>query len=254
MGWRQGVILSAALLLDQIPDDLQVSGDDYLLAVSQSCDLVNHDLEKEPHVVFLLLKSREGLDAMLAHGRNPRVIHFPDSGGTCFEAIAWQQIVLPRARLLDVDLSEASKLSDWDLQIVTGWLAKRFTRTAFPDDFNEALRPKDSLIKKALKKRHHLFTEMLVGLHPFDDLGEGQNYELACYLLMSPEQYKTQKSVEEARMVAFKLEAAFEECGIEVVTCVPVSEGELTYAESKELVRWDYDHLTYRDSPQDTDS
>ena len=167
--------------------------------------------------------------------------------GRAYEAVAWQQIILPRGKLCERSLDDSTKLAEPALRVVTDWLAKRFTRTAFPDDFHEALRVKEGEIKKTLKKKHRLFSEILLRLDPFDDLGSGDKYELACYLLMSAENHEDSKQLRDARAVAATLEAAFEGCGIEVQVCTPVSEEDLSYAELKELVRWDFDHLTFRD-------
>ena len=162
LGWRQGVVLPAARLLETLPDGTPVSENHCLLAVSQSCDLVHRDLAKEPHAVFLVLKAQAAVSPELAHGRNPRVLHFTGPDGECFEAWAWQQVVVSRERLLDLALDETTKLVPPVLLIVTEWLAKRFTRIAFPDDFNKALRPQDATIKRVLKKNHHLFSEILL--------------------------------------------------------------------------------------------
>lgn len=246
LGWRQGVILPAAHLLETLPDGSAVSGEHHLLVVSQSCDLVHHDLEKEPHAVFLLLRSHDVTSAEFAHGRNPRVLHFTGPDGKCFEAIAWHQITISRKRLLEPLPEGTTKLFGSDLRVVTGWLAKRFTRIAFPDDFNDALRFQEGAIRKMMKKRHHLFSEILLRVEPFEDLEAGETYKLICYLLMPPEIHDNPRELAAARLVAAKLEEVFEKSGIEVLACSPVSEVDLSYAEIKELVRWDYDHLTHR--------
>jgi hypothetical protein len=99
-----------------------------------------------------------------------------------------------------------------------------------------------------LKNNHNLFTEILLHISPFDELETGQQYELACYLLMAAGIHDQPTQLREARAVAAKLEKLFKECGLDVIECSPVSEATLTVAELNELVRWDYDHLTHRAS------
>jgi len=245
-GWRQGVILPAAQLLKNLPDGQPVTNDHYLLAVSQSCDLVHHDLEKEPYAVFLVLEARESIVPEFTHGRNPRVLHFSGVAGRFFEAWAWRQVAMPRGELLKHRHFDMEMLSEPDLRVVVEWLAKRFTRIAFPDDFNEALRPQGSTIKKALKRSHHLFSEILLRLEPFDNLTTSSVYHISCYFLMPSEIHDDPGQLADARAMAVKLEECFLKCGIEVFECAPISELDLSYAELKELVRWDYDYLTYR--------
>jgi hypothetical protein len=184
----------------------------------------------------------------MMHGRNPRLIHFQSLDGRWFEAWAWNQVAIPRDHLAEKDATAGVELSPRVLRGVLDWLAKRFTRIAFPDAFNELLRPKSSAIAKLLKKNHELFSDILLFISPFDEPEEGQHYTLACYLLMAAETCDDTDKLSDARTVAAKLEKLLKDCGFEVIECGPVSEATLTVAELNELVRWDYDHLTHKAS------
>jgi hypothetical protein len=222
------VIVPASLLLEGLPDGSPTTKDDFAMVVSQSCDLVHHDLVNEPSAAILVLKSVDSGNSDLMHGRNPRHLHFPTLDGLWLEARAWNQTTIPREILAKKEISG--------------------TRIAFPDDFNDALKPKSNAIGKLLKKNHQLFSEILMSISPFDELGEGQHYQVACYLLMESEVYGDPKHLAEARAGAAKLEKLFEECGMEVMECSPVSEREMKVAEFNLLLNWDYDHLTTRAS------
>lgn len=242
------MIVQASSILEGLPDGSPASDRDLAMVVSQSCDLVHHDLGNEPSAVILLLKSVSSGKSEVMHGRNPRLLHFQAADGSWFEAWAWNQIVIPRDHLAEKVAAAGMELAPKVLRGVLDWLAKRFTRIAFPDDFNDALKPKSNAIGKLLKKNHELFTEILLHVSPFDELGPDQHYELACYLLMAEEIHDEPTQLADACAVAVKLEKLFKDCGIEVLACNPVSEKELTVAELNELVRWDYDHLTNRAS------
>lgn len=247
-GWRQGIILPATGFLEGLPDGSPVTDTDYMMVVSQSCDLVHHDIANEPHAVFLLLKQIDSVESEYSHGRNPRIIHFPTLDESSFEAWAWNQVTIPREELVKHPLDGHLLVDARELRYILDWLAKRFTRIAFPDAFNESLRAKSSNIRTLLKKKHSLFSEILLRVDPFDEIGEGEIYQLACYLLMPADIHDDAAKLKEAREVASKLERLFEGCGIEILECSTVSESELTYAELQELVRWDFDHLTHKDS------
>lgn len=247
-GWRQGVIVQASLILEGLPDGSPTTDNDHAMVVSQSCDLVHHDLGNEPSAAILVLKSVSSGKSEVMHGRNPRLLHFQATDGRWFEAWAWNQIAIPRDHLAEKAAAVAVELAPKVLRCVIDWLAKRFTRIAFPDNFNDALKPQSKAIGKLLKKNHELFTEILLHISPFDELRTNQHYELACYLLMAAEVHDEPKQLAEACAVAAKLEKLFKDCKLGVMECSPVSEATLTVAELNELVHWDYDHLTHRAS------
>ena len=218
------------------------------MVASQSCDLVHHDLVNEPTAIILMLKSVDSGKVEVMHGRNPRLLNFQTLDGRWLEAQAWNQTTVPREMLASHEAPDEIGLSPKVLRVVLEWLAKRFTRIAFPDDFNDALKPKSNALGKLMKKNHRLFSEILMNISPFDELEKHQHYRVACYLLMETGVYDDPKRLAEARTVAAKLEQMFEDCGMEVLECSPASEGEVTVAEFNLLLNWDYDHLTNRAS------
>ena len=111
-GWRQGVIVPAADVLEGLPDGSPATAADYVMVVSQSCDLVHHDLVKEPSAVFLVLKSISSMVPDVLHGRNPRLIHFSVPAGQSFEAWAWNQVV-------SLTVAELKELVRWDYDHLT---------------------------------------------------------------------------------------------------------------------------------------
>lgn len=218
------------------------------MVVSQSCDLVHHEFVNEPSAMILVLKSIDSGNPEVMHGRSPRRLHFSTLDGPWLEAWAWNQTTVPRDILATKEISGEFKISPKVLRVVLEWLASRFTRIAFPDGFNDALKPKSNALGKLMKKNHQLFSEILMSVSPFGELEEGQHYQVACYLLMESEDHANPKLLAEARAVAAKLEKLFEGCGMEVLECSPASEGEVTIAEFNMLLNWDFDHLTNRAS------
>lgn len=254
-GWRQGVIVPASSILECLPDGSPAKESDHAVIVTQSCDLLHHDLRNEPSAVLQLVKRIDEGNPGFLHGKNPRRLHVQAADGTWLEAWAWNQVVVSRNHLADKEAQASLELSPRTLRNVLDWLAKRFTRIAFPDDFNEQLKPKSNTIGKLLKKNQALFSEALLHLAPFEDLKEDQNYELACYLLMEADVYDDPEQLKKARDVATKLEKLFADSGLEVAECSPASEAELTVAELNQLIHWDFDYLTHRNEARNpTDS
>lgn len=247
-GWRQGVILPlSAFPTDTVPDCSCPEGA-LLVAVSQSCDLVHGVLENEPYANFLVLRPVDFPEKGLQHGRHPRKIHLQSEKGIFVEAQAWNQISIDRRILLSLDALGADEIPAHELRVLTDWLAKRFTRIAFPDRFNDLLRVKKERIKKLLSKKHELFLEILLHVSPFDENPPNDKYQLIGRLLMPAELWEDEKSLRAAEDVAEKLKKLIEACDIEVIDFAPISEEDLSYAELKQLARWDYDYLSNRES------
>jgi hypothetical protein len=247
-GWRQGVILPlSSFPIDTVADCSCPEGA-LLVAVSQSCDLVHGILENEPYANFLVLRPVDSPEKGLQHGRHPRKIHLQTEKGIFVEAQAWNQIKVGRKILLDMDVQGADKISDRELRVLTDWLAKRFTRIAFPDRFNNLLRTKDKQVKKLLSKNHELFLEVLLYLSPFEEIPSTNQYQLIGRLLMPAELWEDEKSLRAAEDIAEKLKKLIEACRIEVIDFAPISEEELSYAELRQLARWDYDYFSSKDS------
>lgn len=247
-GWRQGVILpqsafpKGSVVGSLCPEKAS------LVAVSQSCDLVHGSLENEPYANFLVLLPIESQEKSLQHGRHPRKIHVETEKGIFFQAQAWNQITIDRKILLSMGTEEADEIPSRELRVLTDWLAKRFTRIAFPDRFNDLLGAKKEQIKKLLSKKHELFLEILLHVSPFEESPANDNYQLIGRLLMPADLWENEKSLRAAEGVAEKLKELIQACGIEVIDVAPISEDDLSYADLKQLARWDYDYLSNRDS------
>ena len=151
-GWRQGIIVPASYLLEGLPDGSPATEVDHAMVVSQSCDLVHHSLDNEPSALILVLKKIDSGSIDLMHGRSPRQLHFQSIDGPWFEAWAWNQVVIPRDHLAGKAALKEIQLAPRTLRTVLDWLAKRFTRIAFPDGFNDSLKAKSGAIGKLLKK------------------------------------------------------------------------------------------------------
>lgn len=243
-GWQQGIILPA---LDLSDVSVPTGSDVFLMAVTQTCDLLQADFEKEPLATFLVVRPASSQKPETANGHHPRILQFPDTSGTLFEAWAWEQVSVPHEALLEVDGTSGLRISEKTRRIVVNWLAKRFDRIAFPDGFVARLDHTKRKTKKALKRHHHLFSEILLSVTPFRELEEGENYRVICVLLMEEELYAVEKSRTDAEDFAKEFKKLILAAGLEMLGCDVVRETELSVAELRELKRLDYDFLSFRD-------
>lgn len=150
LGWRQGSVVPTALVNttsthgSQIP---KVDVNDWLIVVSHTCDVRNPSMSNEPSVEILVARSpeRSGQDSRQTHGRNSRRLQFEgtqDEITTTLVAKANERFVIDRLLLASAPPDQSRRLgsrgekTDATLQILVTWLAKRYWRQAFPDEFD----------------------------------------------------------------------------------------------------------------------
>jgi len=84
--------------------------------------------------------------------------------------------LIPRGMLAKYSPCLRSKLDDKQINILTGWLASRYNRTALPDNFESRIEKKaEDRIKKALSKALPI-TALLINLSSWQELDEKTNY------------------------------------------------------------------------------
>ncbi len=165
-GWRQGSILPAALVDALRENNLlpwELSGNELLLVISHDCDVTNADFRTEPAVelirAVLLPESRKHGHYFWA--KNPRTYQLedPSTGAT----VIWQFSILdrlsvPRQFLLDATPDQQHSLSPDNLKRLSLWLARRYSRVAFPDAFNDRTDAAARKLRTRLKSKSDLLT------------------------------------------------------------------------------------------------
>jgi hypothetical protein len=75
-GWRQGAIVKQTdnkNLVESIGQDFE---DELILIIaSQSCDIVNNNIESDPYIEISIARHIAKLDGSLTHNKNPRTLH-----------------------------------------------------------------------------------------------------------------------------------------------------------------------------------
>jgi hypothetical protein len=145
------------------------------------------------------------------------------------------------------------------------WLASRYRRSAFPDEFERRLTSKDFKLHERISKAVKPHGELIAGV--FFDVDEGveinrngadDTYTLDIIIMHSadPDFEAAEKAAESAAVAivqAFK-EKLFSPTStwqhIELRSCDPVSESVLTYQQFKQLKRWRLEHLSLAADPQ----
>jgi hypothetical protein len=262
--WRQGHVLThetaVALQLLRVENtDLAV------VVVSHDCDIAQSG-EVEPCVEMIIGRRVAAADGNLTHAKNPRRLHLPaqENGNAMYlELWAKDKCLVPKDRLAAHLPNEAITLMPRDRSVLQRWLAARYRRSAFPDEFEHRLQ-ETGLHKRIAKILEPLGTHLIA---LFFDVDQGEEverhgaedlYTLTIDLLYSTEHdpmaaLKAAENAAEAISVAFRercfvsKKAAWEQ--IELLACEPISDEAMTYAMSTQLKKWNADYLSLRGDP-----
>lgn len=251
-GWRQGSILDDALVREltdagKLPS---YSGEGRWIVISHDCDVTNGSFANEPNVELLYAKvlSDDEVDGNRNWAKNTRLLQFTTitpSGPVIYGCDANQRMVVhrePFARHIPaVQTMEATVIG-----LIANWIAKRYRRAAFADNFNIRTTRAASKIRDKAKKKGKWISGiyLLVG---DDELPTDEVYDVILIATMRASDYSNEQARESATELLGVIESAFASCsGVNLVACELRSESDLSIDDLLRLKRWDYDDLTMR--------
>lgn len=262
--WRQGHVLtnesSVALGLVQAEDSRTA----FAVVISHDCDLAQSP-ETEPTVEVIVAKRVQAADGNFTHAKNSRRLHLEctiDGAESYLDMQARGKTEIKKSDLADHSPAANVVLKAEDRSVLQRWLAARYRRAAFPDEFERRLN--DTGVAKRLAKIVEPLGKQLVAVFfdvddgiEQDRKGEKDLYGLRIDLLYSTEDDPA-VALEAADKAAAAIAAAFRErCfdavagwkWIELLGCEPISDEAMTYAMSTQLKRWNMDYLSLRADP-----
>lgn len=252
--WRQGSIISRDLIqgaTDAICLPRSIPADSLFILISQDCDIVYKRYDIEPFIEFLVATRTEaiGKNKGLQWGKHPRRFQFSitrQDNGTLFEIDINDRYRAPRQILL-------SKLPEQRLdrtltEAIGRWVAKRYTRAAFPDEFNRRTDAARDSLADLFKKRGDLILSIHIRIEPEDiELPETENYRIMLYVICERQTWEDPSSRSAATKLVEQIGIKLRACdGILVDESVLVPEHRFTLEDLRQTDRWDYDYLTYR--------
>jgi len=250
-GWRQGKILGKGLV-DELAESALLpatSGDGCWAILSHDCDVTNASFEKEPTVEVIFGECLEFKDGNKLWGKNSRLLQIVE-GERIYEFNAHNRKTFSR-RFLTAQEPDATTLSEESRQQLIGWLARRYTRRAFADEFNNRSRTAVSALRKKLKQDGTLISGIFL-LVSDDELPKGTDYEIIVWVAMNVDDYEIEKKRNIATKLLGVIEAQLNACeGIVVEAGEIRSESNVSIADIRVLKRWDFDDLTLRDEDAD---
>ncbi|MGQ8705600.1 hypothetical protein ACUTSW_06300 [Serratia sp. TSA_198.1] len=263
--WRQGHLLTdeSALALKLVPVLGTITK---VIVITHDCDIPN---DKEPYIEVIIGNIVEKLDGNFCNAKNPRKLHITFSNNTsgldepfCFEhnqktIVAYQDF--SKLAVIDKDYN----LPKEQKSALKQWLAARYGRPAFPDEFEKRIR-KHNTKKFSFEKEVYKIVrpkgEHVVGIF-FDlhnsrseDLPEGDPYELSIHVIYDSEigagaaREAAEQIAEEMKALICSLfgegQAAMD---IDLQYCDAMSDTSLTLADIRRLDQWRVEYISLQD-------
>ncbi len=241
--WRQGSLVRRgdhqALLtgsVDRVPELDETPF--RLVVVTQDCDLA-----REP-----------GIEPLYLNGRNPRLLHIRPTSSR--EPIPWLEISIhdrfrvEKEALAGLSIDETARLEVGDVRLLSRWIAKRYTRPAFPDAFNRRLETVDRQLERLFRSRDGrvvtgVFLDVADDEHPDDE-----PYAIAVRITAKAESWEEAEFRDALLGFEERFSSILDGCGGIVVADDDIRvlpEDDLTLADLRRFRRLDKD---YRSLPE----
>lgn len=114
--------------------NVELSEKSFCVVVTQDCDIVHEKKEEEPFVEFIIGNPTD--DKSCKNGKNPRKLHL-ENKEQILEFIIHNRFFVKKDSLVGFEFSDVLfELTSDNKKILKKWLGNRYTRAAFPDEFN----------------------------------------------------------------------------------------------------------------------
>jgi hypothetical protein len=273
--WRQGHVLTPdaieAFKLAGYHSPQEVAA----VVVSHDCDLAQSALTEATVEVVVGTFLDGALDGNFTNSKNPRRLHLPFGAGsehvhivldTSNRALLQKESgdvgpglekFLPSPRFV-IDAKHKGVLQNW--------LAARYRRAAFPDEFDRRFGKETKMAERmaaAIRPSNNYVVAVFFDLIDSDRQREGpfDTYELRVALMYASEPdpaiaEKAARSAAAAMEAAFQSRCMVENGGarvwqwIELVGAVQIiSDRALSYADAMSWTKWHADHISFREDP-----
>lgn len=258
--WRQGDIVSAGDLRE-LTKQSDLTGTSVGIVVSHDCDLAAGE-DKEPHIELIPARpiKRLGQDSHAKTARRLHIQYETDAGAIFFELRAAEKLWIPKAKLLALSRASDIRLLPEGRRILQRWLAARYNRAAFPENFENRLRQASKTNKKTLIDLIAVALDD-AGEHVraiLFDLDNGEEHErveisdpyrlgiVVLYLGNLEDDIAFDKASEVAAAIEKILVGAD---GIVLNYCDPVSDAAMSIQQATQLKEWRLEYLSFRAQP-----
>ncbi|MFM9967826.1 MAG: hypothetical protein ACKVQK_05440 [Burkholderiales bacterium] len=236
----------------------------FVVVVSHDCDLAQ-DPGKEPFVEIVTGRIIGAIKAY-GHAKSARRLHIEYSGQQgplAVELSAVDKVFVKKNDLAPFDPRTDVNLDAQGLAILQRWLAARYRRAAFPDEFERRL--KETKVPRRIKRALDTAGKHVVAIFFDVDGGEDIQHHGAAdfYCLGIQLLYDTGMNESDAeaaaRRAANEIEKAFESAfqgkdqawkSIRLEYCDVISDQAMSYRDSRLFKQWRLEYISLEDDPQ----
>lgn len=253
-GWRQGAVLGPKLAERARagkPSGIEVDASDWFIVVSHDCDVVNHQLDKEPTVELLRARVfKSGApDKQQLWGRNPRSLELLVEGSksACLLRMrVHERWTIPRESLMEEE--PLLVLEEKPRRAIAEWLAKRYIRAAFPSSFDARWRLELRAWTKLLQKHSELLQGVYLRLSTLKELPPETPYRLHFMVAVPAARAAQSDWAQRKDALELEIESFWNRfSGIECVGVEARGTDDLTLAEIEAYLRFDADWVSFAD-------
>lgn len=247
--WSQGSFFLSS------PHDLEIGNskkETVYLLITHSCDIVHASFKDEPYVEAIPVKAIDNVQGHLTYGKNPRKIHielYKQKKSVWHEISTAGKVIFSRKKLAYLKPSRTYGISDKNLEVIIAWLAKKYSRAAFPDAFNDRIyknKTKNKIIT-ILKKNGKEILGLYIRLNTYKNLADNESYKIALYMLLSDEAGNC--NVDFQNILGRIVQEIDKIPTIQVPDYAPLTLDEMTARDIATMDYWDFDYLSNRENP-----
>lgn len=245
-GWLQGSLVPNDLW-DSLLIPERCSPPDHesqVVIISQSCDLTRPSA-KEPWIELLILEKVARNNSFI-FGKNPRRLHL-DHNNANYEVKPWRRPLLPKATLEASSAKPIGHLDKKPLDILKGWLGRRYTRTALPTELQRRLE-KAKELDDFFKTNGEYIESIYLMIDPLKDIPIEQTYDITAVFVITDDEVAKNKDAEFFDSLIKKTEELFKDETIGIsFNCEARAMNEITLDEINRLIQWnDFDFESNR--------
>lgn len=251
--WRQGAFLPDDLaheLIKELNLSMSLDNGDALLITSHDCDINSRNFTDEPYAELVIARKAER-DGNKKMGKSSRFLQLKteiNNEEVHFEMKASDRFSIARSRLSS--FSPANYLSPANTEFLSEWLARRYSRAAFPNAFDERISPLKGKIRKCLQNVSGDIFGIYFSLIE-DELPKTEPYKTVGFAVMIDEDFCDSTKLDRCKLAITKLEGLLNSVGVEFDEDIEiVSDKEFSLEDLRLTKRWDWDVLSYDEGHQ----
>lgn len=225
-----------------ISSQTELGAQDLVVVIAHDCDVNARSFDAEPNVELAVARKVEKEDGSKRMGKSSRYLQLKLDDGW-YELWAADKFTVNREFLNGFEPS--CFLPAEETKYLSEWLARRYSRAAFPSAFDRRIEPIKNKIKKCLEG----VAQDIFGIYfqvSQGEIGSDEDYSILGYAVMLDRDFRDTKKHELATTAFTTLQSLLETVKIKLLEDVEiVSDKSFSLKSIRLTKRWDWDVLSY---------